>query len=292
MESKTRTTEEVFIPTVDDHHSATIIHNASNHTMIVFQERAPTGTYSNIQVLQPGEAVIMTRQQSAASSSGASGAGIAGGIAGGIGNVANRVLTLGAPPLTKFHAIVGDESCLSSLVDESTQNLLKNAAIPAAFIVGCLVTAIAAGTLAGPSIALAPLVSGVVINGVVVDTAAVAAGTVLATRAKAVTEMLNKDKPTEYAAKTKGMKPFKRGNKGRYLVVSGGLSDGAVTISEIGSKEKFEKKYRVSVWKRPLENCRCSKTGGGGSGKRNKIWRIGSNNKSNNIVVSAVAEEG
>ncbi len=286
MESKT-TTEEVSIPTVDDHHSATIIHNASNHTMIVFQERAPTGTYSNIQVLQPGEAVIMTRQQSAASSSGA---GIAGGIAGGIGNVANRVLTLGAPPLTKFHAIVGDESCLSSLVDESTQNLLKNAAIPAAFIVGCLVTAIAAGTLAGPSIALAPLVSGVVINGVVVDTAAVAAGTVLATRAKAVTEMLNKDKPTEYAAKTKGMKPFKGGNKGRYLVVSGGLSDGAVTISEIGSKEKFEKKYTVSVWKRPLENCRSSN--GGGSGRK-KIWGIGSNNKkTNKIVESAVVEEG
>jgi len=290
MESKT-TMEELSIPTVDDHHSATIIHNASNHTMIVFQERAPTGIYSNIQVLQPGEAVIMTRQQSTASSSGASGAGIAGGIAGGIGNVANRVLTLGAPPLTKFHAIVGDESCLSSLVDESTQNLLKNAAIPAAFIVGCLVTAIAAGTLAGPSIALAPLVSGVVINGVVVDTAAVAAGTVLATRAKAVTEMLNKDKPTEYAAKTKGMKPFKRGNKGRYLVVSGGLSDGAVTISEIGSKEKFEKKYTVSVWKRPLENCRSSN--GGGSGRK-KIWRIGNNNKNepNKIVESAVVEEG
>lgn len=287
MESKT-TTEEVSIPTPDDHDdsSATIIHNASQHTMIVFQERAPTGTYSNIQVLQPGEAVIMTRQLSAASTG-----ALGGGIAGGIGNVASRVLSIGAPPPSKFHAIVGDESCLSSLADESTKNLLKNAAIPAAFIVGCLVTAISAGTLAGPSIALAPLVSGVVINGLVVDTAAVAAGTVLATRARAVTELLNKDKPTEYAAKTKGMRQLKRG-KGRYLVVSGGLSDGAVTISEIGSKENFEKKYRVSVWKRPLENCRCSATGGGGSGKRNKIWRIGSNNKSNNIVVSAVAEEG
>ncbi|KAL3757493.1 hypothetical protein ACHAWU_000890 [Discostella pseudostelligera] len=73
----------------NDHSSATIIHNASNHTMIVFQERAPTGTYSNIQVLQPGEAVIMTQHQFAG--------GIGGGTISGIGNVANRGLTLGTP---------------------------------------------------------------------------------------------------------------------------------------------------------------------------------------------------
>ena len=46
----------------------------------------------------------MTRQQSAATSS----SGI------GIGNVASRVLSLGPqPPSSKFHAIVGDESCVS-----------------------------------------------------------------------------------------------------------------------------------------------------------------------------------
>lgn len=174
----------------------------------------------------------------------------------------------------KVHAIVGDESCLASLVDESTINLLKNAAIPAtAFVIGCLVTAIAAGTLAGPSVALAPLVSGVVINGVVVDSAAVAAGTVLATRTKAITDFLLKDRPDgQLAAKTKGMQPPKKG-KGRYLVVTGGLSDGAVSINEIGSKEKFEKRYSVSVWKEPLKNC--GNVGGGSN--RNKIWRIGNN---------------
>ena len=66
-----------------------------------------------------------------------------------------------------------------------------------------LVTAIAAGTLAGPSMALAPLVSGMVVNGVVIDSAALVAGTVLATRARAVTELLMKDKPSKFTAKTK-----------------------------------------------------------------------------------------
>ncbi len=176
----------------------------------------------------------------------------------------------------KVHAIVGDESCLASLADESTMNLLKNTAIPAtAFVIGCLVTAIAAGTLAGPSVALAPLVSGFVVNGVVVDSAAVAAGTALAARTRAITEMLIKDRPDgELAAKTKGMQSPKKG-KGRYLVVTGGLSDGAVMITEIGSREKFEKRYTVTMWKAPLKNL-----GGVGDGSaKNKMWRIGKNNK-------------
>ncbi len=181
----------------------------------------------------------------------------------------------------KVHAIVGDESCLASLADESAMNLLKNTAIPAtAFVIGCLVTAIAAGTLTGPSVALAPLVSGVVVNGVVVDSAAVAAGMALATRTRAITEMLIKDRPDgELAAKTKGMPPPKKG-KGRYLVVTGGMSDGAVIINEIGSKEKFEKRYSVKMLKVPLKNLG-GVAAGGGSSTRNKIWKVGKTTNEN-----------
>lgn len=266
-ESKTNGAgSKVFLPT--EHSNSTIIYNASNHTMIVFQERAASGTYYNVQVLHPGEALSMTRQQSAAVT----------GFAG-----RDRLLPrIGLVSSYKVHAIVGDESSLASLADESTLNLLKNAAIPAAFVIGCLVTAVAAGTLAGPSVALAPLVSGVVVNGVVVDSAAIAAGTVLATRAKAITEMIIKDKSggEMLAAKTKGMQPPKKG-KGRFLVVTGGLSDGAVTIAEVGSRDKFEKRYGVSVWKAPMNNCNgsCSSGGGcvgdGGGENRKQIWRIG-----------------
>ena len=124
--------KEPFIP----EHSPTIL-NASKHSMVVFQER---GTFYNCQVLKPGEAVSMTRKQT------------------------------GSAPLLpyKVHAVVGDENCLPSSKD-STKNLVKVTTVPTAFVLGCFGAAITAGMLVGPSVALAPLVSGMVVNGVVVD---------------------------------------------------------------------------------------------------------------------------
>jgi hypothetical protein len=196
-------------------HSPTIL-NASNHyTMVVFQER---GTFYNCQVLRPGEAVSMTVQQ-----------------------------TGGFPLLPyRVHAIVGDETSLPSRRD-STKNLIKETAIPAAFIAGCFATAISAGMLVGPSVALAPLVSGMVVNGIVIDSTALAAGAVMSTRAGVVTDMILKDRPNHIFAKTDRLKPGRR-----YLVVRGGLDDGPVTIEEV--KKGSDTKFEVTVFKSPLNN--------------------------------------
>lgn len=201
-----------FIPD----HSPTIL-NASKHSMVVFQER---GTLYNRQVLKPGEAVSMTRKQ-----------------------------TGGILMPYRVHAIVGDEKCLPTSKD-SQKNLVKVTAIPAAFVAGCFATAISAGMLVGPSAALAPLVSGMVVNGVVVDSAALVAGGVMATRAQAVTDMLLKEQPDIFMNRTARFRPGQR-----YLVVTGGLSDGSVTIEEV-SKKKFEKNFTtgIALWKPPLSN--------------------------------------
>lgn len=195
-------------------HSPTIL-NASAHTMVVFQER---GTFYNCQVLRPGEAVSMTVQQ-----------------------------TGGFPLLPyRVHAIVGNVTSLPSRRD-STKNLIKETAVPAAFIAGCFATAISAGMLVGPSVALAPLVSGMIVNGIVIDSTALAAGAVMSTRAGAVTDMIFKDKPNHIFAKTDRLKPGRR-----YLVVIGGLDDGPVKIEEV--KKGIDTKYEVKVFKGPLNN--------------------------------------
>lgn len=54
----------------------------------------------------------------------------------------------------------------------------------------------------GPSAALAPLVSGMVVNGAVIETAALAAGGLTATRAQAVTERLPEEQPDKFMIKT------------------------------------------------------------------------------------------
>ena len=195
-------------------HSPTIF-NASKHSMVVFQER---GTLYNRQVLKPGEAISMTKKQT-------------GGI----------VLPY------RVHAVVGDEQSLPTSRD-SQKNLVKVTVIPAAFVAGCFATAISAGMLVGPSAALAPLVSGMVVQGVVVDAAALAAGGIMATRAQAVTDMLLKQKPDIFMAKTERLRPGQR-----YLVVTGGLDDGSIKIQEVTHK-KFEKKFTVTNWKQPLSN--------------------------------------
>jgi len=206
-----RNMEEKLIP----EHSPTIL-NASNHSMVVFQER---GTFYNCQVLKPGEAVSMTRKQTGG----------------------------GLLIPYKVHVVVGDERCLPSSKD-SRKNLVKVTAIPAAFVVGCFATAMTAGMLVGPSAALAPLVSGMVVNGVVIDSAALVAGGVVATRAQAVTDMLLKQQPDKFMNKTGSLRPGQR-----YLVVTGGLNDGTISIEKL-SKKKFEKKFikSITLWKPPL----------------------------------------
>jgi len=199
-----------FVP----QHSPTVL-NASNHSMVVFQER---GTFYNCQVLKPGEAVSMSRTETGC---------------------------LLIP--YKVHAIVGDEKCLPSSKD-SQKNLIKTTAIPAAFVAGCFATAISAGMLVGPSAALAPLVSGMVVNGVVIDSAALVAGGLMATRAQAATELLLKEQPDKFMMKTGNLRPGQR-----YLVITGGLNDGSVNIEEV-AKKKFNKKFTVSSWKSPLKS--------------------------------------
>lgn len=201
-----------FVP----EHSPTIL-NASKRSMVVFQER---GAFYNCQVIRPGEAVSMTKKQ-----------------------------TGGKLVPYKVHVVVGDEKCLPSSKD-STRNLVKVTAVPAAFVAGCFATAISAGMLVGPSVALAPLVSGMVVNGVVIDSAALAAGGIMATRAGAVTELLLKEQPDKFMFKTGNLRPGKR-----YMVVTGGLADGSVNVEEV-SRKKFEKEFNKSVvsWKPPLCN--------------------------------------
>ena len=196
-------------------HSPTIL-NASNHTMVVFQER---GTFYNCQVLRPGEAVSMTSSQ-----------------------------TGGFPYLPyRVHAIVGNDAAIPSTRD-STMNLVKVTAVPAAFVAGCLATAILAGMLVGPSVALAPLVSGMVVRGVIINSTAIAAGVVMSTRANAVSDFVLKDKPNGIFRRTDRLRPGRR-----YLVVTGGLDDGIVNVEEVKEND-FAKRYDVKVWKAPLSD--------------------------------------
>ena len=190
-----------------------IVLNDTKHTIVVFQER---GILYNKQVLQPGEAVGITRGQ-----------------------------TGGWITPYFVHAVIGDERALPTR-SQSIQNLVKVTAIPAAFIAGTLATAVGAGMLIGPSAALAPLVSGLVINGIVVDSAALAAGGMVASRAAMVTEFLLKKHPDKFMGKTSRLRPGER-----YLVVKGGLADGPVVI-ENKSKREFQK-LAIATIKTPTD---------------------------------------
>merc|ERR1712228_270583 len=111
-------------------------------------------------------------------------------------------------------------------------------AIPVTFVCGALATAMTAGALTGPSLALAPLVSGMVVNGVVIDTAAIIAGTALATKASYVAQTLMKKYPENFMSKT-GLIMGGR----RYIVIEGGLSE-PLTINDVskGKHKKFDAK--------------------------------------------------
>jgi hypothetical protein len=193
-------------------HCPTIV-NQTEQTIVVFLER---GILYNKQVLQPGEAVSMTRWQT-------------GGI------------------LVPYyiHAVVGDERSLPTR-KQSMKNLVSVAAIPTAFIVAAFATAVSAGTLTGPSAALAPLVSGMVVQGVVIDAAAIAAGTVVASRAAVVSNLLIKKYPQKFMTKTKRLRPGRR-----YCVVKGGVDKGPLKIETICAKEFH--KLEIQTFKEPTD---------------------------------------
>lgn len=202
---------DVLPPVVE--HSPTIV-NTTRYSIVVFLER---GTLYNRQVLKPGEALSLSRKE-----------------------------TGGGPFLPyRIHAVIGDETSLPTKKD-SIKNLVKVSAIPATFVAGCLVTAISAGMLIGPSVALAPLVSGMVVKGVVIDSAALAAGGIMASRAQMVAERLLKEQPEKFMLRTGRLMPGRR-----FVIVKGGLGDGPVEIDSI-SKRDFQK-IQVKAWKRPLE---------------------------------------
>merc|ERR1719464_1798822 len=181
-----------------------VIHNNTKYPIVVFCER---GILYNEQVLHPGEAVTITRNQT------------------------------GGGPLRipyKVHAVIGNETSLPTWKD-SIKNVVRVSAVPTAFVAGWLITAASAGTLAGPSAALAPLVSGLVVKGVVIDTAAIAAGTLCADRAQKVAETVLAEHKEKLMCVTPGLKP-----ENRYLSVTGGLADGPVTINDM-AYHKFNK---------------------------------------------------
>lgn len=198
-------------------HSPTIV-NCTNHSIVVFQER---GFLYNKQVLLPGEAVSMTPAQ-----------------------------TTGHVPLLPYfiHAVVGDERNLPTR-EQSVKNLVSVSVIPAAFIVAALATAASAGTLAGPSAALAPMVSGMVVKGVVIDSAALAAGAVAASRVTFITERLMTTQPTKFMAKSGRIMPGRN-----YVTVTGGMDDGTLTITKINHR-KF-RRLGIKNFKDPTDTIR------------------------------------
>uniref|UniRef100_A0A7S4EQU2 Uncharacterized protein n=1 Tax=Pseudo-nitzschia australis TaxID=44445 RepID=A0A7S4EQU2_9STRA len=176
--------------------SPTIINN-TKYPIVVFLER---GIIYNKCILEPREAVTMTRKQTG------------GGL-------------LKLP--YKVHAMIGDERSLPTRAD-SIKNVVKVSAVPAAFAAGCLITAVSGGMLCGPSAALAPLVSGLVVRGVVVDAAAMATGMLAANQTKKIAEVLQRDHNEKMVGVTSRLKP-----RERFLSVTGGLFEGPIVILEI-----------------------------------------------------------
>ena len=113
-----------------------VIVNQTQQSIVVFMDR---GFLYNKQVLQPGEAIGMTREETS-----------------------ELLLPY------KIHAVVGDDKALPTR-RHSVTNMLSTAVIPTAFIVGTLMAASSAGTMTGPSLALKKAASGLVIKGMVID---------------------------------------------------------------------------------------------------------------------------
>lgn len=194
-------------------HGGPTIVNLTEYTIVVFQER---GVFFNTQILKPREALTISRFQAG---------------------------SLLLP--YKVHAVIGDERNLPNR-KQSMKNLAAAAIMPTAFAVGALAAAMSAGVLTGPSVALAPLVSGMVVQGVVIDAAAIAAGSVVAARALVVSEMLVKKYPEKFMCKTNLLLPGKR-----FIVVTGGLEAPLEINTNI--KERDFKKLRITTFKEPAE---------------------------------------
>jgi hypothetical protein len=195
-------------------HSPTIV-NSTNYPVVVFLER---GILYNAQVLHPGEAVCMTRKQT-----------------GGAGVLPYKV-----------HAVIGDENSLPKMSD-SIKNLVKVSVIPAAFIAGYLATAMSGGTLAGPSAGIASLVRGMVIKGVVIDSAALAAGSLMASRAKMITNVLIREQRNKFMTVSKQFLPGQR-----YLKVTGGMSEGPLQVEEV--RKRKARSMQVTAIKAPMNS--------------------------------------
>jgi hypothetical protein len=173
------------------------IMNNTEFPIVVFMER---GILYQPKVLRPGEVVTFSRKQT-----------------GGYG--------LKLP--YKVHVVLGDEASMPTTTD-SLKNLAKVSVVPTAFVAGCLATAVTAGTLAGPSLALAPLVSGMVVKGVVIDAAALAGGAFTVDMTKKVAAKVFKDHQEQLMAVTSNLKPGKR-----FLSVTGGLRNGPLEIESV-----------------------------------------------------------
>ena len=192
-------------------HSPTIV-NCTKFSVVVFQER---GFLYNQQVLGPGEAISMTSSQ-----------------------------TTGNVPLIPYHihAVIGDERNLPTRKD-SVKNLVCVSVIPAAFIAG---TIMSAGTMAGPSAALAPMVSGLVVRGMVIDTAALAAGALAASKVQYISDLLLRKHPNKFMAKSQRFQPGKL-----FVCLTGGLDDGNLTITTMTEKEFL--KLNITQYKQPMD---------------------------------------
>lgn len=192
--------------------SSPTIANCTEHTIVVFQER---GVFYNKQILYPGEAVSIAKKQTP-----------------------SDILPY------YIHAAIGDEQALPCRT-KSLQNLASVAVVPTAFCVGALATAVSAGTLSGPSAALAPLVSGCVVRGVVFDSAAIAAGTLIASRVAVVSEFIVKNNPTKFMAKSKRLFPGRR-----FVTITGGLEDDLLINHSVDESEF--KKIKIHAFKAPI----------------------------------------
>mmetsp|Transcript_38519 Transcript_38519/g.56526 ORF Transcript_38519/g.56526 Transcript_38519/m.56526 type:complete len:159 (-) Transcript_38519:566-1042(-) len=144
----------------------------------------------------------------------------------------------------RVHVTIGDEKCLPTK-KHSFQNMVNVAAIPTAFVIGALATAVSAGTLAGPSAALAPMVTGIVVKGVVIDSAAIAAGTVLAERVSTLADMLVKKHPENFVTKSSILRPGER-----FFVVKGGVNT-SLKLEALTAKEF--KKLGINIFRSPVK---------------------------------------
>lgn len=200
------------LPKGPDYFNSPTIVNNTHYPIVVFLER---GTLFNPQVLLPGQAVCMTKEET------------------------------GILPY-KVHAVIGDEAALPTHHD-SLKNLVVASIIPAAFCVGCLAAAYSAGTLTGPSAAMTGMVRGMVVKGVVLDTATMAAGTAMASKAKFVSQLLLEKKKDHFVAVSPTFLPGQR-----YLSVTGGLDHGAVKIEQV-PRRKAHTTLLVSKVKAPRQ---------------------------------------